>query len=60
MELSKLAGEVEDRGELLNLVKEQAAAGRGGSSPGELRAWKKPEQNLGQAELLRCQQGQSL
>lgn len=60
MELSKLAGEVEDRGELLNPVKEQAAAGRGGSSPGELRAWKKPEQNLGQAELPRCQQGQSL
>lgn len=33
------AGEGEGSGELFNLVKEQIAAGRGGSSPGEVRAW---------------------
>lgn len=31
--------EGEGSGELFNLVKEQIAAGRGGSSPGEVRAW---------------------
>lgn len=47
-------------GELFNLAKEQTAAGRGGGSPGEVRAWKKPGQNLGRAELLTYQQGESL
>lgn len=51
---------MEGSGELFNLVKEQTAAGRGGSSPGELSTWKRPEQSLGRAELLRYQQGQSL
>lgn len=60
MGLSKLGGEVEGSGELLNLVEEQTVARRGGSSPGQVRAWKKPEQNLDRAELLRYQQGQSL